>query len=135
MTQAQPEKRPVEQEENHSGYESFKPSPLPDERLAEIRARSTKRYDAYGSDTRWLLRYVDMLRKDNEQLRTRRTSFEHLVFTAVTILVGIGMVGAIAYNIYVQPTQELFPGCTFETPSSCGTWIWDNYIHLVRHPH
>ena len=51
MTQAaEPEKRPMGE---------------PDERLAEIRARSTKRYDAYDSDTRWLLRYVDMLREDN----------------------------------------------------------------------
>ena len=47
---AEPEKRPMGE---------------PDERLAEIRARSTKRYDAYDSDTRWLLRYVDMLREDN----------------------------------------------------------------------
>src|SRR3712207_9203633 len=82
MTQAQPEKRPAqEQGENPAEFESFKPSPLPDERLTEIRAKSTERFDGYDSDTRWLLRYVDMLRKDNEQLRTRRTSFEHKMFS------------------------------------------------------
>ena len=51
--EAQPEKRPVGE---------------PDERLAQIRARSAERYDAYDSDTGWLLRYVDMLREDNAQL-------------------------------------------------------------------
>ena len=94
-SEAEPEKRScakrAEQGENHS--------PLPDERLAEIRARSTERYDAYDSDTRWLLRYVDMLREDNTQLRSRRTSFEHKVFTIVTVVVGIAAIGVIAYNI------------------------------------
>jgi hypothetical protein len=123
MTQAQPEKQPI--------------SPLrePDERLAEIRAKSIERYDAYDSDTRWLLRYVDMLLKDNGQLRRRRTSFEHKMFTVVILVVGIAMIGAIAYNIYIQPQQELFPGCTYSTPHSCTAWIWDYAEPLLEHPH
>ncbi len=125
MTQAQPEKRPAqEQGENPSGYESFKPSPLPDERLAEIRARSTERFDAYDSDTRWLLRYVDMLRKDNEQLRTRRTSFEHKMFTVVTVLVGLAVIGVIAYDIYLQPSYEIL--------RAGAAWSYDYTEHLPR---
>ena len=136
MTQAQPEKRPApEQGENPAEFESFKPSPLPDERLTEIRAKSTERFDGYDSDTRWLLRYVDMLRKDNEQLRTRRTSFEHKMFSVVILVAGIAMLGAIAYNIYIQPQEELFPGCTYSTPHSCTSWIWDYAEPLARHPH
>jgi hypothetical protein len=133
MTQAQPEKRPAKQGEN-SGLERF--STL--ERLAQIRATSTERFDGYDSDIRWLLRYVDMLRKDNEQLRKRRTSFEHKMFTAVIVLVGIGVLGAIAYNIYVQPGQELLryaEGCTYERLHSCAAWIWDYSEPLAKHPH
>jgi uncharacterized membrane protein YcjF (UPF0283 family) len=89
-SEAEPEKRPTGE---------------PDERLVEIRARSTERYDAYDSDTRWLLRYVDVLREHNEQLTKQRTSFEHKVFTTATLLVGLAVVGVIAYNVYVQPTQ------------------------------
>jgi hypothetical protein len=134
MTQAQPEKRPAEQGET-PGLERFKPSPLPDERLAQIRARSTERYDAYDSDARWLLRYVDMLRQDNEQLRERRISFEHKIFTLATLFVGLAVIGAIAYHGYVQPTQELFPECTYQTYHSCAAWLWDYAEPLAKHPH
>ena len=79
----------------------------PDERLAQIRARSTERHDAYDSDTRWLLRYVDMLREDNTQLRKRRTSFEHKVFTVVTLLWGLAVIGVIAYDVYLQTSYEV----------------------------
>ena len=146
MTQANPEKPPrggepgeepgeAKGENPRLEFESFKPSPLPDERLTEIRTRSAERFDAYDSDTRWLLRYVDMLRKDDLELRKRRTSFEHKMFTAVIVLVGMGVLGAIAYNVYVQPTQELFPGCTYGTYHSCAAWISDYAEPLVRHPH
>ncbi len=143
MTQAQPDpKRPAqEQGENPSGYESFKPSPLPDERLAQIRARSTERYDASSADssadndTHWLLRYVDALREHNEQLTKQRTSFEHKVFTTATLLVGLAVVSVIAYNVYVQPTQELFPGCTYQTYHSCAAWLWDYAEPLAKYPH
>ena len=130
-SEAEPEKRScakrAEQGENHS--------PLPDERLAEIRARSTERYDAYDSDTRWLLRYVDMLREDNTQLRSRRTSFEHKVFTIVTVLVGIAVIGVIAYNIYILPQRTFFDRCTYSAPHACTSWIWDYAEPLRSHPH
>jgi hypothetical protein len=125
MTQAQPDERPV-------------PLVEPDERLAEIRTKSAKRYDAYDSDTRWLLRYVDMLRKDNGQLRKRRTSFEHKMFTVATLFMGFAVVGAIAYNLYLQPGQELFPGlpgCTLESIYTCAAWLWDFSKPLMEHPH
>jgi hypothetical protein len=77
----------------------------PDERLAEIRARSTERYDSYDSDTRWLLRYVDMLREDNGRLRKQSLSFETKVFTAAIVLVGLAVVGVIAYDLYLQPSH------------------------------
>ena len=126
-SEAEPEKRAAEQGENHS--------PLPDERLAEIKARSTERYDAYDSDTRWLLRYVDALRQDNVGLRKRRTSFEHKMFTAVILLVGLAVMGVIAYALYLQPQQEFLPGCTYGTYHSCAAWLWDYYEPLVKHPH
>jgi hypothetical protein len=77
-----------------------RPARDPDEHLARIRAGSTRLHewdsilssearepssDGYGgseaadSDTRWLLRYVEMLREDNEKLRKHRRSFEHKV--------------------------------------------------------
>ena len=117
---AEPEKRPTGE---------------PDERLAEIRARSTERYDAYDNDTRWLLRYVDMLREDNAGLRKRRTSFEHKMFTVATVLVELAVVGAIAYNVYVQPTQELSSECTYQTYHSCAAWLWDYAEPLAKYPH
>ena len=80
----------------------------PDERLAEIRARSTERYDSYDSDTRWLLRYVDMLREDNTRLRKQNLSFETKVFTTAIVLVGLAVVGVIAYDLYLQPSDEIF---------------------------
>ncbi len=105
------------------------------ERLEEIKSRSYGRHDDYDSDTRWLLRYVDLLRNDNIELRRKRTSFEHKMFTVVILVVGVAMMGAIAYNIYIQPQQELFPGCTFSTPHSCTAWIWDYAEPLLEHPH
>ena len=107
----------------------------PDERFAQIRARSTERHDAYDSDTRWLLRYVDMLREDNAQLRSRRTSFEHKMFTVTTLLMGMAVVGAIAYDIYIQPHQELFSGCTYSTPHSCTAWVSRHAEPLLKYPH
>jgi hypothetical protein len=105
----------------------------PDERLAEIRARSAQRYEwdkilslddsyydsCYDSDTRWLLRYVDMLREDNKQLRKRRTSFEHKVFTIATLLVGLAVVGVIGYDLYLQPAYEIVHA-----------WVYDPTGHL-----
>jgi hypothetical protein len=126
-TEAEPEKRPAGQGENLS--------PLPDERLAQIKARSTERHDSYDSDTRWLLRYVDVLRQDNVGLRKRRTSFEHKMFTAVILLVGLAVMGVIAYDLYLQPQQEFLPGCTYGTYHSCAAWLWDYYEPLVKHPH
>jgi hypothetical protein len=83
----------------------------PDERLAEIRARSTERYDAYDCDTRWLLHYVDMLREHDGQLTKRRLSFETKMFTTATLLVGLAVVGVIAYDLYLQPAYEISRAC------------------------
>jgi hypothetical protein len=113
-------------------------------RLEEIRSRSYEHHDDRGenlspsdSDTRWLIRYVDLLRNDNAALRKRRTSFEHKVFSAMIVVVGLAMIGVIAYNIYIQPTQELFPSeaCTYSTWHACAAWLWDYSEPLVKHPH
>jgi hypothetical protein len=85
-----------------------------------------------------LLREVATLRRRNEELMRRRTSFEHKVFTAAIVVVGLAVIGAIAYNIYVQPTQDLFahlPGCTLESIHTCGAWVWDYSEHLRSRPH
>ncbi len=95
-----------------------------DERLTEIRARSTERYDSYDSDTRWLLRYVDMLREDNAQLRKQRLSFETKIFTVATLLVGLAVVGIIAYDLYLQPSYEIF--------RAGAAWGYDPTEHLPR---
>ncbi len=78
---------------------------------------------------------MDALREHNEQLTKQRTSFEHKVFTAVILLMGVAVVGAIAYNVYVQPTQELFPECTYQTYHSCAAWLWDYAEPLAKYPY
>jgi hypothetical protein len=74
-------------------------------------------------------------RPANAGLRKRRTSFEHKMFTVATVLVGLAVVGAIAYNVYVQPTQELFPECTYQTYHSCAAWLWDYAEPLAKYPY
>jgi 1,4-dihydroxy-2-naphthoate octaprenyltransferase len=46
-----------------------------------------------------------------KRLRKQRLSFETKIFTVATLLVGLAVVGVIAYDLYLQPAYEIFHAC------------------------